>query len=81
MSAAEQPTSPPRPAPPSAKNAFAIKFSEVEKCWTFPHVPPGAIERLKIGGWISATDTELVRELVEIARCLGVKAKVELLEP
>jgi hypothetical protein len=81
MSVAEQPTSPPRPAPPSAKNTFAIKFSEAKKCWIFPHVPPGAVERLRMGEWITVTDNELARELIEIARCLGVKAKIEFHEP
>lgn len=79
MSAATTPSGPPEASPPSAENVSVIKFSAVGECWIPLHIPPGVIERLKEGRWMFTTDCELVREVIEVARCLGKKAKVVLI--
>ncbi|MGB9704051.1 MAG: hypothetical protein ACPL3C_01260 [Pyrobaculum sp.] len=52
----------------------------MSQCEVPPHIPPGILDRLERGEWIAVSDLELAFEIFEIAKCLGKKAKIELID-
>ncbi|MGC9107880.1 MAG: hypothetical protein ACP5IE_06800 [Infirmifilum sp.] len=67
---------------PQASGPVGYKTHEVKKaCLTPSHMPPALVERLEGGGWITVADREMAEEILQLSKCLGIKAKIILDDP
>jgi hypothetical protein len=76
MPTAEPPAGP-APASPVIIANDVVKNLVSTDCEVLQYLPPGVVERVRRGEWIEiTTDNELIRELLQTARCLGKQLRL-----